>query len=155
MPGFPEYRLALFLRWTSNMARCGTCSKILTQPWRAVTRVVPRISDGVARQVLERTVAGVFMVRGGDLWSGTRGHSHAAFARQVAMYLAHVAWGLSLTEVGQVFARDRTTVSHACGRVEDMRDDADFDRSLDLLEGVLHALLLSSLPPSDGWGAGF
>ena len=109
----------------------------------------------MARQVLEQTVSGAFMVRGSDLWSGTRGHSHTAFARQVAMYLAHVAWGLSMAEVGQMFARDRTTVSYACGRVEDLRDDADFDRSLDLLEGVLRALSLSSLPPSDGWGAGF
>ena len=116
---------------------------------------MPRIPDGVVRQVLERTVSGVFMVRAGDLWSGTRGHSHAAFARQVAMYLAHVAWGLSMTEVGQVFARDRTTVAYACRRVEDLRDDADLDRSLDLLEGVLRALSLSSLPPWDRWGAGF
>jgi chromosomal replication initiation ATPase DnaA len=107
----------------------------------------------MVRQVLEQTVSGVFTVRGSDLWSGTRGRSRSAFARQVAMYLAHVAWGLSLTEVGQVFARDRTTVSYACGRVEDMRDDADFDRSLDLLEGVLRALSLSSLPLSDRWGA--
>jgi Bacterial dnaA protein helix-turn-helix len=105
---------------------------------------MPRIPDGMARQVLEQTVSGAFMVRG---------HSHTAFARQVAMYLAHVAWGLSMTEVGQVFARDRTTVSYACGRVEDMRDDADFDRSLDLLESVLRALSLSSLPPLDRWRA--
>jgi hypothetical protein len=134
------------------MARCSACKRIFTQPWRVV-RAMPRIPDGMARQVLEQTVSGAFMVRGSDLWSGTRGHSHTAFARQVAMYLAHVAWGLSMTEVGQVFARDRTTVSYACGRVEDMRDDADFDRSLDLLESVLRALSLSSLPPLDRWRA--
>jgi chromosomal replication initiation ATPase DnaA len=56
------------------------------------------------------------------------------------MYLAHVAWGLTLTEVGTVFSRDRTTVAHACGLVEDLRDDPVFDRSLELLEGVLRAL---------------
>jgi hypothetical protein len=39
-----------------------------------------------------------------------------------------------------VFARDRTTVAHACGLVEDRRDDPAFDRSLDLLEGVLRFL---------------
>ena len=60
------------------------------------------------------------------------------------MYLAHVACGLSLTEVGQVFARDRTTVAHACGLVEDLRDDPAFDRSLELLEGVMRALLPSA-----------
>ncbi len=107
------------------------------------------IPDRFARQALEHTIVGVFMVRSSDLWAGTRRNPRAAFARQVAMYLAHVAWGLSLTEVGQVFARDRTTVAHACGRVEDLRDDADFDRSLELLEGVLLALSESSVPLAD------
>jgi chromosomal replication initiation ATPase DnaA len=56
------------------------------------------------------------------------------------MYLAHVACGLTLTEVGHVFARDRTTVAQACGLVEDLRDDPVLDRSLELLEGVLRNL---------------
>jgi chromosomal replication initiation ATPase DnaA len=81
-----------------------------------------------------------FAIRSRDLWSETRGRPAVAFARQVAMYLAHVAFGLTLTEVGQVFARDRTTVAHACGLIEDRRDDPVFDRSLDLLEGVLRFL---------------
>ena len=34
-----------------------------------------------------------------------------ALARQVAMYVAHVTCGLSLTDVGLIFARDRTTVA--------------------------------------------
>jgi chromosomal replication initiation ATPase DnaA len=117
--------------------------------------VGPRISNDLARQVLEQTILSAFMVRTGELWSDTRGSSHAAVARQVAMYLAHVAWGLSFTEVGHVFARDRTTVAHACGQVEDRRDDVDFDRSLDLLEGVLRALLLASLRPPARWRADF
>ena len=40
--------------------------------------------------------------------AGTRGAPDAAFARQVAMYLAHVESGLNYTEVGRLFARDRT-----------------------------------------------
>ena len=56
------------------------------------------------------------------------------------MYLAHVVCELSLTEVGQLFARDRTTVAHACSLIEDRRDDKAFDRALDLLEGVLRLL---------------
>ena len=78
--------------------------------------------------MLEQAVLRVFMVASADLWSGTRGRPSVAFARQVGMYLAHVTCGLSLTEVGEVFARDRTTVAHACGRVEDQRDDPAFDR---------------------------
>jgi chromosomal replication initiation ATPase DnaA len=135
--------------------RCVTCNRIIIQPWRVRAKVMaPRIPDRFARQVLEQAVLGVFVVASSDLWSGTRGRPHAAFARQVAMYLAHVAWGLTLTEVGQVFARDRTTVAYACGRVEDLRDDVAFDRSLELLEGVLRALSLSSVPLPDQLRAG-
>ena len=38
-----------------------------------------------------------------------RGSARTAFA------LAHVGCGVSLTEVGHLFERDRTAVSHACG----------------------------------------
>jgi chromosomal replication initiation ATPase DnaA len=96
--------------------------------------------------MLEQAVSQVFMVASADLWSGTRGCARAAFARQVAMYLAHVACGLTLTEVGHVFSRDRTTVAHACGLVEDLRDDTAFDRSLELLESVLRSLVPYSAP---------
>ena len=113
-----------------------------------------RVPDKFVRQVLEQAVSGVFMVGSADLWAGTRRHPRAAFARQVAMYLAHVTCGLTLTEVGEVFARDRTTVAHACGLVEDLRDAAAFDRSLELLEGVLRALSLASVPLPDQLRAG-
>ena len=60
-----------------------------------------------------------------------------ARARQVAVYLAHVGFGLNYTHLGQALGRDRTTIRHACGRIEDARDDVRFDRALDLLEGAL------------------
>lgn len=60
------------------------------------------------------------------------------------MYLAHVVCGISLTEVGILFGRDRTTVSHACGVIEDKRDDLAFDRTMDNLERAI-ARLLSAL----------
>src|SRR5947208_7954986 len=94
------------------------CSHSYEQPKRA-RMVSARIPDQFMREMLEQAVSRVFIVAGCDLWSETRGRPHAAFARQVAMYLAHVAWGLTLTEVGNVFVRDRTTVAHACGLVED------------------------------------
>jgi chromosomal replication initiation ATPase DnaA len=106
--------------------------------------VATRIPDHFVRQMLEQAVPRVFMVASTELWSQTRGRPSAAFARQVGMYLAHVTCGLSLTEVGEVFARDRTTVAHACSRVEDERDDAGFDRALELLEGIMRA----QLPPT-------
>lgn len=111
-----------------------------SQPKRARRTKLP---DHHVRQVLEHAVTQVFTVRGADIWSLRRGCPSVAFARQVAMYLAHVACGLTLTQVGYIFGRDRTTVAHACGVIEDRRDDPVFDRSLELLEGVLHFLLPS------------
>ncbi len=88
------------------------------------------------RSNLGRVVGFAFDVSQSDLDSPTRREAPIAFARQVAMYLAHVGFGLSLTEVGALFGRDRTTVAHACERIEDGRDDARLDRCLDVLEAV-------------------
>ncbi|QRG07620.1 chromosomal replication initiator DnaA [Xanthobacter dioxanivorans] len=60
-----------------------------------------------------------------------------AAARQLAMYLAHVALGLTQTEVALAFGRDRTTVAHACRRIEDLRDQAAFDRKVARMEECL------------------
>ena len=51
-----------------------------------------------------------------------------------ALYLLHVAYGISLTHVGTLFGRDRTAVAHACTIIEDRRDDPAFDTLLDNLE---------------------
>lgn len=64
----------------------------------------------------------------------TRGRANAAHARQLAMYLAHVVLGESLADVGAAFQRNRTTVSYACGIIEDLRDDPQFDRAVQALE---------------------
>lgn len=93
-----------------------------------------------SRRVIELAVSEVFGIEGGHLAHLTRGVARTAFARQVAMYLAHVACRMSLTEVGRVFGRDRTTVAHACRLVEDKRDNATLDRALDLLEWSVPAM---------------
>lgn len=67
----------------------------------------------------------------------SRGRLAVARARQIAMYLAHVILGRSLTDIGLAFGRDRTTVSHACGLIEDMRDDRSFDEEICVLERQL------------------
>jgi chromosomal replication initiation ATPase DnaA len=94
----------------------------------------------VPREAIEQAVVQVFGIAYKDLRRTTRGRAKVALARQVAMYLAHVGCGLSLTETGRLFERDRTTVAHACGVIEDRRDDPIFDRALDLLEWAVPAL---------------
>lgn len=92
------------------------------------------------RPVIDPAVAAVFEVDIRELQTVTRGSPRTAFARQVAMYLAHVVCGLSLTEVGTLFARDRTTVAHACSVVEDRRDDPELDGRLEHLERAVASL---------------
>ncbi|RYG56471.1 MAG: chromosomal replication initiator DnaA [Alphaproteobacteria bacterium] len=70
----------------------------------------------------------------------SRCRAETARARQLAMYLAHVVKGISLTAIGAAFGRDRTTVSYACGLIEDLRDDPKFDAELDRLEAELLAV---------------
>jgi chromosomal replication initiation ATPase DnaA len=72
-----------------------------------------------------------------ELRANRRGRAAAAFARQTAMYLAHVHVGLTLSQVGRNFGRDRTTVAHACARVEDSRDDPHFEQVISCLEATL------------------
>ena len=93
--------------------------------------------DGIAQarsRRVEACVAHVFSVRHEALRAATRGPAHVALARQAAMYLCHTALGYSLTSVGRLFERDRTTVSHACRLVEDRRDDKAFDILMACLE---------------------
>ena len=117
---------------------------------RSETRKTPiGMARASARQAIDPAVAAVFDVEIADLRAPTRSSPQAAFARQVAMYLAHVVCGLSLTAVGTLFQRDRTTVAHACGVVEDRRDDPELDARIEHLE---HAV--ASLIEALGWRRG-
>jgi len=92
---------------------------------------------------LAALVGGAFGVSLWQLSLRTRGKTNVSDARQIAMYLAHVTCGLSLTDVGELFGRDRTTVAHACRVVEGRRDAFDFDVSLNALESVAASRLES------------
>jgi chromosomal replication initiation ATPase DnaA len=86
---------------------------------------------------LFQAVEAAFAVRRDDLHAATRGRCDIAFARQTGMYLARVALGMTLSEAGHLFGRDRTTVSHACRIVEDLRDDPGFDALLHQMESFV------------------
>jgi hypothetical protein len=94
-----------------------------------------------ARRAIEKMVTDVFGVEHAALARRTRGARRIALARQVAMYVAHVNCGLTLTDVGRLFGRDRTTVAHACLSIEMRRDEQLFDRVLDLLGWAAPAIV--------------
>ncbi|GAB5506632.1 MAG: hypothetical protein Rhirs2KO_17950 [Rhizobiaceae bacterium] len=62
------------------------------------------------------------------------------------MYVTHVVLGLSMTEIGKGFGRDRTTVMHACHLVEDLRDDDDFDQIIARAEHIVTAAFRGRMP---------
>ena len=74
-----------------------------------------------------------------DLRAPVRCRQRVSRARQIAVYLAHVSFGVSYKEAAQAFGRDPSTVRHACTRIEDARDDADFDHTLLRLEQAARA----------------
>ena len=102
----------------------------------------PAVCPPPVRIIVESVIAAAFAVPAQQLQAATRGTAPIAFARQSAMYLAHVALGLSYTDVGRAFGRDRTTAAHACRRVEDRREDPRIDAMLAALEEALrHGLI--------------
>ena len=94
-------------------------------------------SDRFLRHLVEHPVSGIFKVDHHDLECVTRGRAPIAFARQVAMYLAHITLGLDFTAIGRLYGRDRTTVAHACLLVEERRENPYFDEALVLLEQAI------------------
>lgn len=93
------------------------------------------------RQIVEHCVESTYKVAHGELCAPGRSTARISLVRQIAMYLAHVVCGLSLTEAGKIFGRDRTTVAHGCKIIEDLRDDPIMDRALSILENALISLL--------------
>jgi chromosomal replication initiation ATPase DnaA len=99
-----------------------------------------RARDEAQARLVRALVSFVFGVKEDELSAATRSNAKAAYARQIAMYLAHIAFEQSLSRVASAFGRDRTTVSHACHLIEDRRDDQRLDVQLDEMERVLREM---------------
>ena len=102
--------------------------------------------DEVAQEMCEcliDIVAALFSVSSKELRKPGRTADSISRVRQIAMYVAHVVLRLTQGEVGRGLGRDRTTVIHACHIVEDLRDDAEFDRAVSMVERIAHAAFRS------------
>lgn len=76
-----------------------------------------------------------------DLISATRGTSRAAFARQIAMYLSNTVIGLRLGQVSTAYNRERSMAPYSARKIEDLRDDPEFDQLLDEVSELLGRIL--------------
>lgn len=65
-------------------------------------------------------------------------------ARRVSLYIAHVALGWTLERVGHAFGINRQTVSTACTRIEEARDERHLNDLLDELSTTIQTLCETS-----------
>lgn len=96
-----------------------------------------RACDVAAAQLTIGVASYAMGVAAREVASRDRGSARIALARQVAMYLCHVGFALSLQRVALAFGRDRSTVAHACHAIEDKREEPKFDRWIASLEAMV------------------
>lgn len=95
--------------------------------------------DEAAARILDLVGATRGVTRA-EILSRRRCSRQVVMARQLAMYLVHILLGRTYLEVGRLFGRDRTTVSHACARIEDLREDRSaFERDVAAIEAAMAA----------------
>ena len=107
--------------------------------WSPIAAPGPR----TARRLCETAAfaaAAAFAVPVREIHAVSRRSSYVALARQAAMYVAHVSFGISFSDIGRAFGRDRTTAAHACRLIEDRRDDPTVDVLLASLENACRSL---------------
>jgi len=102
--------------------------------------MIDKASDRYRAQLATGIVAFALGCDAKDVEQGERGTRAVSTMRQLAMYLTYTAFEMSLSRCAAAFARDRSTVAHACHAVEDRRDDKHFDCWIDGLETGLKAL---------------
>ncbi len=108
--------------------------------------LLKRAEDAAVAELAANVVSYALGVPAQNIVDDARGCSKTAYARQLAMYLCHVAFELSLARVAAAFGRDRSTVAHACHAIEDRRDEHEFDLWISSLEGMLRAAPPLALP---------
>jgi len=82
-------------------------------------------------------VALEFGVTETDLIDPPRASSHLRFARQIAIYLINTVYGLNPSHIARIFAKDRSTITHALKVIEECREDPVLDLKIIHLENFL------------------
>jgi chromosomal replication initiation ATPase DnaA len=110
---------------------CGSVEAVAPDATLASREIRLEICEGMLD-----VASALFNVSGRELRQPGRTSKSIARVRQIAMYVTHCTLGLTMTDIGTGFGRDRTTVLHACHLIEDMRDDIEFDRIVTTFERI-------------------
>lgn len=62
------------------------------------------------------------------------------FIKHLSIYLSHVILGHSMRKIAQGFNIDRTSVSYACRKIEDKRDDVEDEKFISTCERLIGIL---------------
>lgn len=109
---------------------------------------LPSTKKKMLAKFVNQMVATAYEVTGDHLFNNARGNSREIRARQISMYLMHICLSFSLTEIARIYARDRTTIGHACRVIEDMRDTPVFDdRIIEMEETIQTVIALATNYP--------
>ena len=76
-------------------------------------------------------------------FSGDPARAQQRFARQLAMYMAHTAFGLKQSHTARLFERHHSTAQHAMSVTEDLRADPVFNQKLERVEQFLGEFAMS------------
>ncbi|MDB5526314.1 MAG: Chromosomal replication initiator DnaA protein [Rhizobium sp.] len=91
---------------------------------------------GVVRMISGEMV----FLTGGRVPTGRNRRFAMSHIQQIAMYVCHVVLQLTMTDIAAAFGKDRTTVGHACARVEDRRDDGAYDALISAVERIVNSI---------------
>jgi chromosomal replication initiation ATPase DnaA len=91
-------------------------------------------ADRAAVNRATRIVADVYKVFRPLIFHPFRGGPDVAIARQISQYLAHTSGQVSITHLSRLYRRHMSSVTHAISKIEDLRDDPDFDALITTLE---------------------
>lgn len=75
--------------------------------------------------------------------------ANVALARQIWFYLVCTALDNDYAQTGRLCSTDRTNVKHACGRIEDRRDDLEFDNMMLSIEADIEFITNSRRKAND------
>lgn len=75
------------------------------------------------------------------LTGNTLSFGDKTFIKHLALYLCHVVLGHSMRRIARGFGYDRTTISYACRKIEDKRDDACCDAFVSACERLIGVVI--------------
>ena len=99
------------------------------------------ISKQLAARFVNQMIAAAYEISGERLLIRDRGVVKVNRPRQISMYLMNTVLSFKFTEIAEFYDKDRTTVSHACGVIEELRDNPRFDRRMCEFENTINSAL--------------